>query len=301
MALAFSISSPLQSNFRSFTSRSSPVRKSYSLLTTMKIDSHVHVWDPTFPTHPDHPLPNIVGTADDLISKMDHVGINKTIIVQPINYKFDHTCIQNALNKYPNRFALVALVDTMINPDEARNTLQKLVREQRFCGIRINPNFAPGGFTNETVITYVQEAAKLNIPVALFARPQHLPDVEKLVSTCADTKILLDHFAFCSPGDGETYQNYVLDMGRKYQNLYIKTSAWFRISKEPWPHTDLVSYLRSLIDTFGAERLLIGSDYPFITEQYEYKQVFSLLDEAGIPIEEKRWIEGEAAKQLYKL
>lgn len=266
----------------------------------MKIDSHVHVWDPVFPTHPDHPLPpSLPGTQADLLNCMDDAGIDKTVIVQPINYKFDHTYVLNAIKKHPSRFVGVALADTALAPSVACETLEQLVA-QGFRGIRINPTFKPDGFADETVKALVRRAGELDIPVTLFAKPEHLDDVTMLLTEYPKCRILLDHFAFCSPGELEA-QKKLLDMGSSHTNLYVKTSAWFRVSNDQWPHADLYPFLKELIETFGANRLLIGSDFPFVKEQYEYSQSFALLEKAPIAAEDRDWILGKTAATLYKM
>ena len=50
------------------------------------------------------------------------------------------------------------------------------------------------------------------------------------------------------------------------KNIYIKISALFRLSGEPFPHYDLVRDKRiaTLIQKFGADRLMWGSDWPYV-------------------------------------
>ena len=49
-------------------------------------------------------------------------------------------------------------------------------------------------------------------------------------------------------------------------NIYVKISALFRLSGEPFPHYDLVRDKRiaTLIQKFGAGRLMWGSDWPYV-------------------------------------
>lgn len=282
--------------------RSSTVRNVAAIAdASMKVDAHVHVWDPAFPTHPDHPLPpSLPGTATDLLAHMDRAGIDKAVIVQPINYKFDHTCVSDAISRYPSRFVGVALADSSLRPDAACEVLEKLVKEG-FRGVRLNPTFTATGFADETVAALVKRAGELDVPVALFARPQHLDDVAQLLQKFPQTKILLDHFAFCAPSEQDNASEKVLAMGRQWKQLYVKTSAWFRLSKESWPHSDLHCFLTELVDNFGAKRLLIGSDYPFVKEQYDYSQALSLLEKTTISADDRDWILGNTAAELYKL
>lgn len=305
MTVAFNASHPLRiaRSIQIHTNPKVPLRAASSTpAAVMKIDAHVHVWDPKFPPHRDHPLPpSLSGTANDLLQNMDAAGVDKTIIVQPINYKFDHACVSDAVQRYPTRFAVVALADTTLGPAEACAELERGVLHNGFRGVRLNPTFTPAGFAGDTAIALVQKAGELDVPVALFARPQHLDDVAKLLERFPETKILLDHFAFCTPGEEDEARDKVLSMGRQFPHLYVKTSAWFRVSKELWPHRDLHGYLRGLLDAFGPTRMLIGSDYPFVKQQYDYSQAFSLLSEAPLSDEDRECILGTTAAKLYKL
>lgn len=263
----------------------------------MKVDSHVHVWDPAVPPHADHPLPPIEGTPEDLISNMTSAGVEKSVIVQPINYKFDHSFVTTAILKYPKRLFGVALADTTLPPEDACSTLEKLVSEHNFRGIRINPNFT-SGFRHATVEALMQKAGQINVPVALFAQPQHLADVDALLSLYPSTTVLLDHFGFASTDQDKEK---VAQMGSRHSQLFVKTSAWFRLSQEAWPHRDLSPYIHTLLHTFGPERMVFGSDYPFVKDQYNYHRAWKVLDEIEISDEHKSWVQGGTATRLYNL
>lgn len=302
----------------------------------MLVDAHVHVWDAKFCAHPDHPLPNIKGTAADLVARMDAAGVHQTLVVQPINYKFDHACVADAMASYPARLHGVALADTTLAPEDAAKFLVQRVTGDGFKGVRINPNLAPGGLRTDAVGAVMRTAGELGVPVALFAQPAHLDDVRDLLRRFPQTKTVLDHFAFCSPTEHDAGQRKVLDMGAEFSQLYVKTSAWFRVSNEPWPHRDLFPFLLTLAATFGADRMLIGyvvqihcrvdnfssfihdkslnliesnsilasvnsSDYPFVMEQCGYPKAFSALRESPLSDEDQALILGDSAAKLYQL
>lgn len=49
--------------------------------------------------------------------------------------------------------------------------------------------------------------------------------------------------------------------------VYIKSSALFRVSSEAYPYLDACRALRLLVDTFGAQRIMWGTDSPWVTEK----------------------------------
>mmetsp|Transcript_25210 Transcript_25210/g.44968 ORF Transcript_25210/g.44968 Transcript_25210/m.44968 type:complete len:95 (-) Transcript_25210:33-317(-) len=89
--------------------------------------------------------------------------------------------------------------------------------------------------------------------------------------------------------------------------MYIKTSAFFRVSSDPYPYMDSRPMLRRLIDHFGAERLLWGTDFPWITAECGYTKAWSILEDGdalagGPPLlsaEEKSMIMGGNLASLF--
>ena len=61
----------------------------------------------------------------------------------------------------------------------------------------------------------------------------------------------------------------LLSLAKKYSNVLVKVSALFRNTGEEdsFPY-DKVKYKRfdPLMEAFGADRLMIGSDFPFVLE-----------------------------------
>lgn len=286
-------------SYRSLTSASHCNSPTFPLVMT--IDSHVHIWDPRYPHSPSHPLPDIPATAENLLSNMRIASVSHTLLVQPINYRFNHTYLFHAISRYPSQFSAIALSDTSLPPNQAASQLSTLVTRHKFRGVRINPTFTSRGLQSNSVSAVIATAGQLNVPVALFTSPEHIKHLEPLLQNFPRTKLVLDHFAFCTPGnDDETFQT-ILRLGQQYPQLYVKASAWFRVSNQPWPHQDLHAHVADLISSFGANRILIGSDYPFVTEKYSYEKAFTQLDQVPLSSEERAWISGGTAAMLYNL
>ena len=73
---------------------------------TMSIDSHLHVWgdgSAPFPYLKDPPPSALIptGSPDNLVKQMDEAGVEGALIVQPINYLYDHSFVKAAMEKYP--------------------------------------------------------------------------------------------------------------------------------------------------------------------------------------------------------
>jgi len=104
------------------------------------IDPHVHVWknDPRYPwaketTRP----PEKDATPEMLIGLMKANGVEKTVLVHVIYYRWDNSYAADVLKQYPQYFQGVARV----NPEDpaAPDQLSRLVEQQRFRGVRLSP------------------------------------------------------------------------------------------------------------------------------------------------------------------
>jgi predicted TIM-barrel fold metal-dependent hydrolase len=49
--------------------------------------------------------------------------------------------------------------------------------------------------------------------------------------------------------------------------LYVKASAFFRVSSLQYPYADAMAGLAALVDAFGPQRIMWGSDFPWVTEK----------------------------------
>ena len=263
-------------------------------------DSHHHIWssgEAEFPwaVQPIDALKS-KGTLEEYLSstKIDEDGkdksckehrehsviaITKSLIVQPMNHKFDHAYLFDAIKRYPDRFLGMALA----NPEEGVSGLQRLkeISPSNLVGIRFNPSLFPGGNLESNLAEDMfSEASTLRLVVGVMCFTgisEHINSLRKWALKCPGTKIVIDHMGFFrQPAVGA-----ILDTKDKVHNIeehwkalmslvdlpnvYIKISALFRLSGEPFPHYDLRDRrVKVLVESFGADRLMWGSDWPYV-------------------------------------
>src|ERR1700733_10307693 len=110
------------------------------------IDSHVHVWkkDPLYPWAKETTKPPANdASAEMLLDLMKANGVEKTVIIQVIHYRWDNRYLADVLKRYPTYFRGVSRV----NPESpaAPDDLSRLVEQQGFRGVRISPAGNPSG------------------------------------------------------------------------------------------------------------------------------------------------------------
>ena len=254
------------------------------------IDSHVHVWgDGTAPfPYLNAPPPELQGEASSpkqLLRLMDSSGIQGAVIIQPINYLYDHSYLLDLMkNPQYNLFKYMALLDPTMEASSGSTRLEEL-SSLGFQGIRFNPYlWSPNErMSDERGMKWFRKCGELKLVVGIMCfkgLSLHYEDIVKLlqegnrnndaVVVENPTQVIIDHFGFFVQGGkvDEQAWNQLLSLA-KYPEVYVKVSAFFRVSIDSYPHTDLDPLVVQLVDTFGAHRLLFGTDFPFVQQVYK--------------------------------
>ncbi|GBG00055.1 hypothetical protein Rsub_12799 [Raphidocelis subcapitata] len=287
-----------------------------------QIDAHVHVWAPVeesarFPyagallgaasSGPEPPLP---GYAELLLRDMEAAGVDGALIVQPGNHLYDHRYVQSVITAHPGKFVGCLLADPTPGGGGA-GAIRELAATGLFRAVRFNPYLWPEGerMTNKVGREMYATAGELGLPVAHMPFKGLLPligDIKTLISDHPQTTVILDHFGFAKCGDLESEEWRELLLLAKHPQVYVKASAFFRVSSEPYPYADAAAALRRLIDAFGARRVMWGTDWPWVTEQCGYAKAWGILDAAAaaggaeaVSAEERAWLVGGTAAALW--
>jgi predicted TIM-barrel fold metal-dependent hydrolase len=253
------------------------------------IDSHLHVWANAeeassggYPFAEGHEPPAALkneACTSSLLDKMNKYNIAGSLIVQPINHKFDHSYVLNAIEKYPDRFKGMLLHDPSLSAQEAVTKLEDLALKG-FVGVRFNPylwpktegdnNWMPMSTPGGCGEAVYRRCAELHMPVGVMCfqgLQLHHDDIVNLLKLSPKTTLILDHFGFTSltPEGDEAFEQ-LLKLA-EYRQVFIKISALFRLGdKFPYERVRKERF-EPLLDAFGQERLMFGTDFPFVLEQ----------------------------------
>ena len=254
------------------------------------IDSHLHVWaNGADGASPGGKFPYATGqeppaslrdeaTYEKLLEKMDCAGVDGALIVQPINHKYDHSYVSAAVAEHPNRFKGMLLMDPSAEVDEALTQLDDL-RSKGFVGVRFNPYLWPQVDDNKwkpmsedgtAGLAVYRRCAELNMPVGIMCfkgLKLHYDDILSLLEKSPDTPVVLDHFGFTSVDDDDPDAFEKLVGLARYPNVNVKVSALFRLGDgHPYERVRRERIL-PLLEAYGPDRLMFGTDFPFILEQ----------------------------------
>ncbi len=245
------------------------------------IDAHLHIWATTVDSlhypydQPPPPALQDVASPEALLECMKEAGVDGALIVQPINHRFDHTYVSDAIAKYPAKFKGMLLHDPSLPPKFALERLEQLILSG-FVGVRFNPYlWVDGKLMSEDGsggLEVFKRCAELRVPVGIMCFKGlnlHIDDILALLSKSPETKIVLDHFGFCALSEeGHRAFDLLLDLAR-YPNVYVKISAMFRNTgdKDSYPYVMIKEKrFMPLLEVYGAKRLMMGSDFPYVLE-----------------------------------
>ncbi len=240
------------------------------------VDSHVHVWqtDPRFPFAPGAKVPrNIDASPSSLLVKMRSNNISRTVLIQVIHYKFDNRFLVSTLRAHPGKFAAVCRVDPE-NP--AAPDHLSYWTEQGCRGVRLSPAAdATGGWIRSPLIPPLWKRCEdLKVPMTLLLPVARLPDIIPLLDKFPALTTVIDHMADCPVDDSHGFQ--LLRSLARYPNLYIKVSHPWSLSKLPYPYPDVIAMIARLRDSYSANRLMWGTDWPIKPDLLSYDRRVAL-------------------------
>jgi L-fuconolactonase len=127
--------------------------------------------------------------------------------------------------------------------------------------------------------------AQLSLPVGLLIDAAQLPLVRQLAMGRPRLTVIIDHMSRIRPGVPEAALPALLGLA-SLPNVMVKLSAVSSQSNEPYPHADAQRVMRPLVDEFGPDRLMWGSDWPHVSGPSGYAAgldaTCDVLDDAGV-------------------
>jgi L-fuconolactonase len=243
-------------------------------------------------------------TGDEMVAAMDAVGVDGAILVSPFSlYRYDASYALEVYAAHSERFRLIKPVDTT-NAGVA-DVISDWAATKGVVGIRVfldqetSPDPADPGINRA-----LAAAAKSSLPVNLAASGR-LEQVTGLASRNPDTVLVVDHVGiqqpFHPPAPPEPWANLpkVLALAA-HPNVRIKISGACTLSHDPYPYNDIWEPVLKIVDTFGIDRGMWGTDWTRATELLTFKQgVDSFRDSSRLSDGDKAKLMGGTLKKVY--
>lgn len=249
------------------------------------IDAHSHIWTRDVAKYPlagkqtvDDLKPGSF-TAEELLELAGKNGVGRVVLIQHKPYHgLDNSYITDSIAKFPGRFSGVACIEAdQAHPETEMDRLHKLGMR----GFRIRPGEGGKDLWKDSagMCAMWSHAAKQGSAICPLIGPDDLPQVETMCTKYPDTRVVIDHFARIGmAGPIDPAQLKALTDLAKHKHVHVKISAYYALGAKQPPHTELLPMIHQMIEAYGADRLMWGSDSPYqIVEPNTYKDSLDLL------------------------
>jgi predicted TIM-barrel fold metal-dependent hydrolase len=227
------------------------------------IDCHVHVFDPVrFPYAEDAyyvPTGAETGTLEQLRRTLDAHAVSHALLVGPNSgYGEDNRCLLDALGIGAGRFRGMAVVSRAARPPQLA-----ALRNAGVLGVTLNAALLGVGHCADAG-TLLASLADLGMFADVQVTGDQLVALAPVLAR-AGVRVLVDHCGRPDPADGLGQPGFreLLRLGRD-TDAVVKLSGLVKFSHRPPPHEDAWPYVRALVDSFGPERCVWASDWPFL-------------------------------------
>lgn len=275
----------------------------------MRIDAHQHFWDiqrfryPWMPAG-DSPLRRSF-LPNQLEPILERNHFHGSVVVQAnTTLEETHWLLELAAQHEFIR-GLVGWVD--LTDAQLGATLDELQRHAKFKGARHLVHDEPdvNWLLRADVLRGLSELASRDLPYDLLLRPQHLKLVPRIAEQAPRLRMVIDHIAK-PPIAAQRLDGWAEDIAAaaKIQQVYCKLSGMItEADPHGWKAQDLKPFVAHVLQHFGPDRLMFGSDWPVCTLAGTWKEVLAAFTQAAGPqtIEVREKLLGATAAAFYRL
>jgi len=272
---------------------------------TVIIDTHLHVYadDESLFPYVAGGKPARPASVEYLLPLMDEAGVDKAVIVQPRVYSWDNRYLAHCIERFPDRFTALGLVDPT-SPD-GPDRLEDLVTQQRFAGLRLELGWEDDldDFHGKNRWLLWERAQDLGVAFGILGSAKDHSCVEPMAAMFPGVNILLDHLGGL-PLDREQQDSLIKATLRlaRYPNVYVKLSNLQGKSNEAYPFRDTFDLAHRIYDAYGPERLMWGTDFPGVMIKCGYANAVELV-RSHLPFlseSDKEWILHKTAEKVFR-
>ncbi len=268
-----------------------------------RIDAHGHVFAKVSREFPRETGGNTPAEREEPVEKlmtyMAASDIGQAMLVQMGGATAaHHAYVLHCLRTYPDRFLGIGLIpeDLVASPEEH---MDRLTDGTGIVGFRLGLVGGPRDpFDNVDVRTFLtyriwKHAAEKDLVLWLYLRASDAHLIAYLVDAFPQVRVVLNHLGIC-PGEGkgrhDQWGRPQIDIASynpafhtthrlsTYENVTMKLSGHYAFSKQPYPYEDLAGWHRAALNSFGADRLMWATDFPWIYEEPGYDKLVDLVE-----------------------
>jgi len=275
----------------------------------MRIDAHQHFWNYSAAEYP------WIGAGlerlardylpPDLEPLLAAEGFEGSVAVQARQSVEESRWLLALAEAHPLVKGVVGWVD--LRSDRVGDDLRMVAAHPKFVGVRhvVQDEPDPRFVLGEGFIRGLRQLRQYGLPYDLLLYPTQLPAAVELVALLPEQPFVVDHLAKPRIAAG-AIQGWGRDIRAiaRHENVCCKVSGMVtEAARQGWKRADFTPYLDVVLEAFGPERLMFGSDWPVCLLAGEYADVATIPRDyfSRLSATEQRMIWGGTAARFYGL
>lgn len=236
---------------------------------TMVIDGHNHLGGPDRGDGRSQ-------SADGIIAVMDRAGVGRAVVfpfneADPgVSFSRPNEYVARAVDAHPGRLTGFCRLDPNFG-GWAVKELERSVKELGLRGIKLHPSSQGFGLDHPVLMEILAAAGELGVPALFDTGKKESPPsgIAKLAAMFPGVTFIMAHMNLFD----ET-----IAAAKAAPNIYVQTTGYFNMKR-----------LASAVKEIGAERIIMGSDSPYLKMDREIEKVSAI---EGLTEEERGSILG---------
>ena len=278
----------------------------------LRIDAHQHYWKLAWSDYtwmqPHKAIQHNYG-PEDLAPLLQAAGIGGTVLVQADATERETDRLIELARHTPAVLGIVGWID--FTAPDAVAQVERRAEERLVRGLRpmleliddpqwiLEPQFAP----------VLQAMVRTCLCFDTLVQPRQLPAVARLIDRHPNLSVVIDHGgkpdltlpghrtgAFARWRDG-------MRALAAHSHVHCKLSGLLTQASPDWTSDDILPAAETLLDLFGPDRLIWGSDWPVMTLAGTYQQWVEITEQVlrGLSDGQRAAVWGGNAKRFYGL
>ena len=272
----------------------------------MRIDAHQHFWRLDRGDYPwlTEDLSGIRRDflPADLLPKLRQASIGGTVLVQAAATDAETDFLLTLGDDTPWILGVVGWVDLWA--EHAGRRIAALATHSKLVGIRatFTGETDEGWFLRPEIAPALEMLISHDLALDALLRTPHLAALRSLARRHPDLRIVVDHGAKPDIA-GRAWQPWAGAMVALAGcgNVFCKLSGLATEMAPGQPLEDALPYARQLLECFGADRVMFGSDWPVMRLATRYEDWQRFCEERVLAGNEQHAVMGGTAARVYRL
>jgi L-fuconolactonase len=274
----------------------------------MRVDAHQHFWN--------YDAPRDAWITDEMsVLKKDYLpdqlseefkrhNIHGCVAVQASQSENETFFLRELAASHDWIFGVVGWIDLQNKNIEER--LEYFSSFKKIKGWRhIIQSEPPGFMTRQSFQNGMKMLSHYHFTYDILVYPNQIAEATELVKQFPNQQFVVDHLAKPVIKERE-FEKWAKEMKllSQHPNVYCKLSGMVTEAKwNAWRKEEFVPYIDSVVNNFGTERLMYGSDWPVCLLSATYGSQLKLVEEyfSAFSKNEQSKIFGDNAVKFYSL